>query len=178
MLALITGGSGSGKSEYAEGVAVSLAKKKGLPLIYIATMVPYGAEGAKRIERHRKLREGKGFATIERYVNLKGLNVPKESVILLECLSNLTANEMFEEGGTKERTAEEVLAGVAAIRSGCRDLVVVTNDIFSDGITYDEVTEQYQRDLGEINAALAAGADEVTEIVCGIPIHLKESTAV
>ena len=45
MLAVITGGSGSGKSEYAESVATSLAKRDGLPLYYIATMRPFGAEG-------------------------------------------------------------------------------------------------------------------------------------
>ena len=71
MLAVITGGSGSGKSEYAERVATSLAKRDGLPLYYIATMRPFGEEGKRRVERHRKLRAGKGFETIECYVNLK-----------------------------------------------------------------------------------------------------------
>ena len=70
MLAVITGGSGSGKSEYAESVATSLAKRDGLPLYYIATMRPFGAEGMWRVERHRKLRAGKGFETIECYVNI------------------------------------------------------------------------------------------------------------
>lgn len=173
MLALITGGSGSGKSEYAENLAVRLAKEAGLPLYYIATMMPFGAEGEKRVKRHRRLREGKGFATIECYVNLKELSLQEEGVVLLECLSNLTANEMFEEKGAGDKAAEEVLLGVRKIRSGCRHLVVVTNDIFSDGITYDKTTEQYQRCLGEVNQALAKEADEVTEVVCGIPLEVK-----
>lgn len=177
MFALITGGSGSGKSEYAEGLAVRLAKKEHLPLFYIATMQPFGEEGRKRVERHQRLRAGKGFRTIERYTDLKGLNLrgqafPRDSVILLECLSNLTANEMFGEAGCPD-VEGEVLRGVEAVYLACRHLVAVTNDIFSDGVAYDEATTQYQRCLAGINEALASQAELVTEVVCAIPLHRK-----
>ena len=174
MLMLVTGGSGSGKSEYAEGIAVSLAEREGLPLYYIAAMKPYGEEGKRRVERHRRLRAGKGFQTVERYVALKGQELPEEGVVLLECLSNLTANEMFEPEGAGDGTEEAVLAGVEALSGRSRHLVVVTNDIFSDGITYDEVTGLYQERLGHINRELAARAEQVTEVVCGIPLQLKK----
>ena len=72
MLAVITGGSGSGKSEYAESVATSLAKRDRLPLYYIATMRPFGAEGKWRVERHRKLRAGKGRGSAGVYVEPDG----------------------------------------------------------------------------------------------------------
>ena len=173
MLAVITGGSGSGKSEYAENTAVTLAKDEGLPLYYIATMRPFGEEGKRRVERHRRLRAGKGFETVECYVNLESQELPEKGVVLLECLSNLTANEMFEPEGAGDRTEERVLAGVKALRERSRHLVIVTNDIFSDGITYDEVTELYQERLGHINQEAAAMADQVTEVVCGIPLQLK-----
>lgn len=173
MFALITGGSGSGKSEYAETLAVELAKKEQLPLYYIATMVPYGEEGHRRVERHRKLRAGKGFETIECFVNLKEQELPEPGVVLLECLSNLTANEMFEENGAGERTVEEILQGMESLRGRCVHLVTVTNDIFSDGLHYDETTEQYQRRLGILNQKLAREADRVTEVVCGIPLLVK-----
>ncbi len=60
MMALVIGGSGSGKSSYAEELAVSLsspAAKK----YYLATMQVFGREGEQRVERHRALRRGKGF---------------------------------------------------------------------------------------------------------------------
>lgn len=173
MLTLVTGGSGSGKSEYAESIATGLAGQEKLPLYYIATMRPFGAEGARRVERHRRLRAGKGFETVECYLNLKDQTLPREGVVLLECLSNLTANEMFEPEGAGEKTAEAVLTGVEALRQRCRHLVIVTNDIFSDGIPYDETTRRYQRYLAEVNHALAAKADEVYEVVCKIPLALK-----
>ncbi len=174
MFALIVGGSGSGKSEYGENLAVSWAKREGLPLYYIATMEPWGEEGQRRILRHRKLREGKGFTTMECYRGLKDLKLPKRGVVLLECLSNLAANEMFGKGGAGQRTALEVVQGVRALREQCRHLAVVSNDIFCDGGAYDETTKQYQRCLGEINAELSGEAHQVTEIVCGIALHQKE----
>ncbi len=170
MFALIFGGSGSGKSEYAEGLAVSLSAGDGTSLYYIATMIPYGEEGQRRVERHRRLRQGKGFETIECYTDLKNLVLPPRSTVLLECMSNLTANELFEEHGAKNRTADEILKGIGVLRASCTHLVVVTNDVFSDGILYEEATEQYLRCLGEINRRLADQADQVTEVVCGIPI--------
>ena len=65
MLIIITGVSGSGKSEYAEQICCRLAgdNKK----YYVATMQPFGEEGRIRIEKHKRQREGKGFETIEQY---------------------------------------------------------------------------------------------------------------
>ncbi len=174
MLILVTGGSGSGKSEYAENTAVALAEKEGLPLYYVATMKPYGEEGRRRVARHRRLRAGKGFETIECFANLKSISLPGRGVVLLECLSNLTANEMFEPEGAGEGTEAAILEGVKELRKRSAHLVIVTNDIFSDGITYDEVTRLYQERLGRLNRELALLADQAAEVVCGIPLQLKE----
>ena len=67
MLILVTGGSASGKSAYAESLCLTAS-----PRVYLACMQPFGAEGAKRIERHRTMRKDKGFLTVERYTYLVG----------------------------------------------------------------------------------------------------------
>lgn len=100
MFHLITGGSGSGKSLYAEEQTLWMSKqnekqKAGNPCIYIATMKPYGEETLKKIERHRQLRAGKGFLTAECYGRLDRICLPENSGILLECMSNLAANELY-----------------------------------------------------------------------------------
>lgn len=177
MLILIIGGSGSGKSEYAESVVTSLAGRDALPLYYIATMRPFGEEGRRRVERHRRLRAGKGFETIECYTNLKEQCLPEKGVVLLECMSNLVANEIFEPEGAHERTVEAVTAGIEALKKRCRHLVIVTNDIFSDGIFYEEETRQYQKKLGMINCRLAALSDAAVEVVAGIPLPIKGEEA-
>lgn len=97
---LISGGSGSGKSEYAEGRAVRLHKESGGALYYAATMMIYDEESRRRVERHRKMREGKGFATVEIPMHIASLPVAAGDAVLVECLSNLLANEMYEPAGT------------------------------------------------------------------------------
>ncbi len=173
MFVLVTGGSGSGKSEYAEQRVLEFGDPR---RYYIATMMCFDDESKKRVDRHRRMRSGKGFQTIERYLNLKGLELEEnacKATVLLECMSNLTANEMFNEAGSRDRAAEEVKTGIDRLRRKCDNLVVVTNEVFSDGIHYDETTRQFQSVLGEINAFLAKQADEVVEVVYGVPVFLK-----
>lgn len=172
MLHVITGGSGSGKSAYAEEQIVRLGKGR---RIYIATMFPFDEESHQRIARHREMRKEKNFETLECYTDLAGLAIPAHSHVLLECMSNLVANEMFQEGGAGEKTVSAVLRGIDHLLGQADHLVVVTNEIFSDGIHYDETTERYQQVLGAINQALADRADRVTEVVYGIPLTIKKN---
>ena len=169
MLILLTGGSGCGKSSYAEALCGKLPG----PRYYIAAMRPYGEESLRKIEKHRRMREGKGFKTIERYTDLASLTLPGRGTVLLECICNLTANEMFHEDGAWEDPFERVIRGVEALLEQSSHVVVVTNDVSSDGRLYDEGTMAYIRALGRINAALAKKADTVCELVCGIPVPQK-----
>ncbi len=173
MFVLVTGGSGSGKSAFAEKKIASFGEAR---RIYIATMRCFDEEGCKRVMRHRKMREDKKFETVERYTDLKNLSLPEDSIVLLECMSNLAANELFEEKGAGERTVEEVLLGIRRLLDKSRHLVVVTNEIFSDGMDYEEETLRYQAYLGEINQGMAELADEVYEVVYGIPLCRKGET--
>lgn len=169
MMILLTGGSGCGKSSYAEALCVSLP----MPRYYIAAMRPFGDGSERKIARHRAMRRDKGFTTIERYTDLASLRLPARGTVLLECVCNLTANEMFDENGDFTDPVDTVLQGIQALRAQCGDLVVVTNDVGSDGGDYDEGTRAYVRALGSINAALAREADAVYELVCGIPVVQK-----
>ena len=170
MLFLITGGSGSGKSEYAEQMVLKLQKT---PRLYIATMYPFDEECYQRIKRHRCMRAEKGFDTLECYTGLKDADVSGYGTVLLECMSNLTANELYQEGGAKEQCAEAILEGVRRVQARCKHLLIVTNEIFSDGMVYEEETRHYQRHLGRINRWLAAMADVVVEVVYSIPVVHK-----
>ena len=106
---------------------------------------------------------------------LKEVELEPGSDVLLECMSNLTANEIFDPSGAgKARAEEEILAGVSRLAHQARNLVLVTNEIFSDGYRYEEETMEYQRILGNINVRLAEMADCVTEVVYGIPVRIKK----
>jgi Adenosyl cobinamide kinase/adenosyl cobinamide phosphate guanylyltransferase len=209
MMVVVTGASGSGKSEYAEGVAVKLAGEG--ELYYLATMRVYGEEGVRRVERHRKLRAGKGFQTAECPVKVDeafaqvcmseslertcdtshGRVCTSEfleqgcarlhgkirmPVALLECMSNLVANEMFPETVGDEINAncvENIVRQIRHLKDQTGHLVIVTNQIFEDGIIYEPETMEYIRNLGQINQQLAEMADSVIEVVAGIPIFIK-----
>ena len=187
MMELVTGGSGSGKSAYAESVICGKHRllcetTENAPLYYIADMVPYGRETEKKLEAHRKMRAGKGFATLEWYVDLPGkISAPdspelKGSCVLLECVSNLTANEMYEPGGAQNTggdTPESVIKGVRMLKDQCAHLVVVTNDVFRESVPDSEEMTAYKGNLGMINRALAEMADQVTEVVFGVPVCIK-----
>lgn len=170
MLLYVSGGSGSGKSAWAESRIVS----SGLPeRIYIATMDPSGPEGQRRVERHRRLRAGKGFVTREQPVDLPSLQVPVGCAALLEDLTNLFANEWFTV--SPEGAAERVLRGIQALKDTAALTVIVGNDLFSDGLDYEAETRRYLEALAALNRSAAALADGVYEVVCGIPIcHRKE----
>nr|WP_295283489.1 bifunctional adenosylcobinamide kinase/adenosylcobinamide-phosphate guanylyltransferase [uncultured Blautia sp.] len=174
MMILVTGGSGSGKSAFAEDCVVATGTEK---RIYIATMYPFDEESKKRVQRHRKMRQGKGFETIECYTGLSQLEVPAKSTVLLECMSNLTANEMFQEDGAHENTVEAVMNGVRRLKEQAENLIIVTNEIFSEAVTYQGETDTYQKYLGAINQQLGALADEVVEVVYGIPVYHKKVIA-
>lgn len=208
MMYLIIGGSGSGKSAYAEELLFSLpdAGKK----YYIATMQVYDEESRRRVQKHRKQREGKRFDTIEQPVHVSGaltqMDAGKKSA-MLECVSNLVANEMFakdiyaedmyaddphvedmhtddcdvKETGLKkskdcsaEAVADKIVDDIMKLHQPLQQLVIVSNNVFEDGVSYDEMTMEYIKTMGIVNQKLAAVADVVTEVVVGIPVMVKE----
>lgn len=213
MMYLIIGGSGSGKSAYAEELLFSLpdAGKK----YYIATMQVCDEESVRRVKKHRKQREGKKFYTIEQPVHvskaLAQMDAGKKSA-MLECVSNLVANEMFakdvyaediydedmyaddphvedmhtddcdvNETGLKkskdcsaEAVADKIVDDIMKLHQPLQQLVIVSNNVFEDGVYYDEMTMEYIKTMGIVNQKLAAVADVVTEVVAGIPVMAKE----
>lgn len=175
MMKLVYGGSGSGKSAYAEDCIMKFQTDS---RYYLATMKVFGEEERQKIARHQKLREGKGFSVLE-YPENVGMAAAKiegkNASVLLECMSNLAANEMFqpEKQRSTDETAQKILADVLTLEKASAFLVVVSNSVFEDGNVYEKSTMQYIEALGKINCLLAEHADEVVEIVAGIPVKIK-----
>lgn len=174
-ICLILGGSASGKSSYAEALSLSLraGAKEGTPLFYLATLENRGdPEMLVKIARHQSLRRGNGFETIECPRNLRGIfsvleSAPQRPVVLLDCLGNLVANEMFSE----DPQAVNLYPDLLALAGVCEALILVGNLIFSDGQSYDEETNRYITGLAALQNQLASQAAQVTELVCGIPVQ-------
>lgn len=170
MIILITGGSGSGKSLIAENICAKLNIN---PKYYIATMKNFDEECKKRIEKHRLQRYGKGFVTIEAPENFEIhiKNIMPNSIALLECVGNLTANEQFEM--KRDDVVKAVTDEILALEKAIEVLVIVTNDVFSDIPPHDPEIYEYVRNIGAINCILAQKSDIVIESVAGQPILWK-----
>lgn len=168
MLIIVTGGSASGKSEYAENLVPNAGSR-----VYLATMEPFGAEAEARIARHRKLREGKGFETIECPVNIGDcFEACRGRHVLLEDLPNLVANEMFS---SHAHSTAGIAAQILDLARISESLICVTGILTADGRKYDESTMKYLKELALIERTLAAQADRVIEVVCGQGSELKRS---
>ena len=172
MLTLVIGGAASGKSAYAEHLAV----QSGGPRYYLATMQVWDAECAARVAKHRAMRAQKQFATVECPQNLHLVRLPQQGTALLEDLGNLAANELYRPDGSclpPKQAAEKMLAGIEAIAAQCNHLIIVSNEVFSGGADYAGETDLYLQALAMVNNAVAAKADAVCRVVCGLPVYYK-----
>lgn len=175
MMTLITGGSGSGKSAFAEEYALALPHSSAY---YLATMEVRDGESRKRVQRHRENRKNENWRTLEYPRDVAEAVHQLEGhhpVLLLECMSNLVANEMYRENSveTAEYCREKILRNLRTLATKTTHLVIVTNNVFDDGSAIDDGLRDYMTALGRINLALAKEADEVVEVVVGIPIYWK-----
>ncbi len=170
---LVSGGSGSGKSEWAEKFATE-ARDNG-KLYYLATMNTEGEEAHRRIKRHRDLRLGKGFDTIEEGLDVRRAleSAGSSDVVLLEDLSNLLANLRYSSGLDFSDAEMIITDGIRKLSDGVGELVIVSNDIFSDGYDYPSETKEYMKTLARLNSRFAASSHTVVEVVAGISIYHK-----
>ena len=166
MLILVTGGNGSGKSRFAESVAAGFDGKR----YYAATMIPYGPEGEARKRRHIAQRAGLGFITVECPFGLGEVPAGENDLVLLEDVSNLLANAMFDVEHFSP--PDSVEAEIIALERRCKLLIAVTiGGLAGDGC--DEETQQYVAALNALNARLAERARTVVELRDGTPCVVR-----
>lgn len=174
MLTLVVGGALSGKSAWAERL---IERSDAAKRVYLATMEPFGDEAAARIEKHRAMRANKGFITLERFTDLAGAAIPPDSAVLLEDLGNLCANELFSPWGAGDGAAEAILRGVDHLLAKCRDLVIVSNEVFTGGADYLGESEKYLSLLAYVNRRIAKQANCVCEVAGGLATYYKGAEA-
>ncbi len=184
MLIFITGGARSGKSTFAEQLAENTKKPK---LHYIATSIEADEEMSERIERHQTRRNESraNWITWEIEQNIGHLHkqIEQNSVILLDCLTTLVNNELFQVNEREEYqplSANERKTLFASIMNALhqlqenRTLIIVSNEIFDDALPFkDETTMAYVELLGKLHQQIVNRADEAYLCENGIPIQMK-----
>jgi adenosylcobinamide kinase/adenosylcobinamide-phosphate guanylyltransferase len=177
---LVTGGCRSGKSAYAERLAELLPS----PRLYVATAPVCDEEMQRRIDEHRRARQGRGWETIEEQLDLIGVFSAngQYNVVLVDCVTLWVNNLMYYADRDGRRITEANVAGlcdgVLKAAGTCRGTVIfVSNEVGLGVVPENEQARRYRDLVGRANQLIAARADAVTLVCCGIPIPLKEKSS-
>lgn len=176
MIAFVSGGARSGKSDFAERLVREWHRARGGRRYYLATARASDTEMAARIARHRRER-GDGWFTLEAPLALDTAlaRVEAGGTVLLDCLT-LWASQWLYGGGGPAAQGERLL-GELLTRARGRSiaLVVVSNDINEALPPRDPEVWRYLAFLQRLHRQLAREADRVVEVVAGLPIDWKEA---
>ena len=144
-------------------------------VIYVATMKPYDKEDEERINKHIQNRTGLNFITLEVERNLHEIvnSINQNDIILIDSITSLLTNEMFIGNEIIKTPSGNILNGLKQIIIKAKNTVIVSDYIFNDAIEYDEVTENFKRELGIINKELAKICDNVMECSFGNIRYIK-----
>lgn len=168
MNVFVSGGAKNGKSTFAENIARDMAHEKGLPLYYVATMIPHDKEDEDRIHRHVLSRAGKGFKTIEQGKHILDVLSEFQGVFLVDSVTALLSNEMFREDGYCDYAAgERVREDLIKFAEKGKNVVFVSDYIYSEASHFEDLTEEYRKSLAGIDRALAQTCDKVYEASFG-----------
>ncbi len=174
-IVLVTGGCRSGKSDYAQKLAELRPGRR----VYVATCPIIDEEMSSRIEAHRLARADRGWDTIEQPLDLPAaINAADHDVLLIDCLTLWVNNLMHQaDQAGSDFTEDDVRKSVGELLAACRahngTVVMVTNEVGMGIVPNNALARRYRDLVGRVNQIIAAEADVVTLVSCGIPLHLK-----
>ncbi len=173
---LITGGTRSGKSEYARKRAEILPGARA----FVATSLPIDEEMIRRIKRHQQERLKADWHTIEEPFELAETiqTAQRFDVFLVDCLTLWISNLMYRAHQQERYLSEEDMEGKAnELLRACSTIqgtvIFVTNEVGAGIVPENDVSRHYRDLVGRCNQVMASGANEVTLVACGLPLNLK-----
>ena len=168
---LITGGERSGKSSYAESLALSLSSNP----VYIATAHIWDEEFKERVRIHQK-RRGPQWTNIEEETQLSKCNIEGRCAVidcitlwLTNIIQPLIKNETFDVNQALETAKREM----DSFLNQDATFILVTNEIGSGGVSANPMQRRFTDLQGWVNQYVAQKADEVILMVSGIAVKIK-----
>ena len=175
---LVVGGSRSGKSAYAQ----ALAETESGVLYYLATcpcpLQSDDPEMSARIFAHQQKRQGGLWQTIEEPLHLADFlqTLPTQATVLIDCLTLWISNLMYaDRAGTLDEEQVAALAQelLAAARTRPGEVIIVSSEVGCGLVPEQALSRRFRDFVGRCNQVMAAGADRVVQVVCGIPVTIK-----
>lgn len=165
---LITGGQRSGKSQYAEQLALSLSPNP----IYVATARVFDEEFRQRVALHQA-RRGPQWTNIEEEKELARYDF-SQRVVLIDCLTLWATNFFFDFNESIEQALTALRQQLEALFAQKEvTYIFVTNELGLGGVSPNATQRRFTDLQGSLNQIVAQRADEVTLMVSGIPVRIK-----
>ncbi|MEE1132964.1 MAG: bifunctional adenosylcobinamide kinase/adenosylcobinamide-phosphate guanylyltransferase [Caryophanon sp.] len=155
----ITGGVRSGKSAFAEKIAIARAEHMQLPRLYAATSVAFDAEMQTRITHHQQDRANDCWETLEVPYDVTRL-CHTQHVVLFECVTTWLSNVLYKE---PQRVDAYIAAFKQMVVSLRGRIVIVSNEVLFELVSPYAETERYKRLLGELHQWLVAESEAAYE---------------
>lgn len=173
---LVTGGTRSGKSDFAQALAEEIDGSR----CFVATCPVTDEEMAARIEKHQQSRRTVVWSTVEEPLAIAEV-VSRDAydLYLVDCLTLWVSNLMMDCSSNRADCSEEFIETItgkllSAVSAVSATVIFVTSEVGS-GIVPDNALARRYRDLvGTCNRIIAAAADEAVLVSCGLPLYLKK----
>jgi adenosylcobinamide kinase/adenosylcobinamide-phosphate guanylyltransferase len=179
----ITGGVRSGKSSFAEKLAMEQADFIKGRLNYLACGRALDHEMALRIQHHKERRKSSNrpWKTWERPVDIEGISsvFQKGDVVLLDCLTTLLNNELFQDESSWEQAAfqqkvvDSIIRGIEAIQQQCSVFIIVSNEVLNEELHKGKVVYTYAKLLGHLHQSIVKQASAAYLMESGIPLLMR-----
>ena len=167
-ITLVTGGQRSGKSEFAESLALKLSQRPA----YLATARIFDEEMQQRVDLHKRRREDR-WINLEEPLYVGETDLREADVILLDCLTLLSTNWFFEDKEDVERSLRDIREQIGKLISKGKSVIIVTNEIGMGGVSENAMQRKFTDLQGWMNQYVASIADDVYLLVSGIPLKIK-----
>lgn len=165
---MVTGGQRSGKSVFAEKMALEMSSRP----VYLATARVTDEEMRKRVETHRNRRRLR-WKNLEAPLSIEGIAFSADDVVLLDCLTLWATNWLFEKNEDLDAALSELKHQIDTLVATGASFIIVTNEIGLGGVSPNALQRKFTDLQGLANQYVAAIADEVYMVVSGIPVKIK-----
>lgn len=168
---VITGGQRSGKSVFAENIALGMSTHP----TYLATSKVFDEEMRRRVEIHQK-RRSTHWRNIEAPLSIEALSFSPNEVVLIDCLTLWATNWLFDKKENIDEALTALKSQIELLKKAGTILIMVTNEIGLGGISSNTLQRKFTDLQGMINQYVSSIADEVYMVISGIPVKIKSQS--